>query len=431
MKKNFRAENCDEVLIFKVTPPLYLPFYNECIKNAYYFYKSFDFDPFDIWAYSTSGSPVILTEGLFIGFLNEKGGRFSFDGKNKLTVKVPKGQEVYFTEGENLISSWKEYNEIVRERFNEKNEYKPETFWSELEYCTWVEQKHFSAVNELPSPQDALSESFVYDYMKRVDALGLPKGKLTIDDGWDMKRDANGKRIYGDWEYNSGKFPHFERMVRDIIDDGFIPGLWVAPFTATATSKLITEHPGLLGHTWSFDPIAEKERGLHYIIDDDLLDDYYKKIFYPYIEMGFKKFKLDFSYGSKREMKKLLMRAYRIIKKKDKSVEVEAHIPDIFVSRYCDTVRINDILLDSAGEWRGATIEHYRVCKYSSEKILNLDHIGANNPCPCEEDFKAHTELLLSLNGGYPSVSLLPDNFSREFCEFYVNLVKNNTKHLH
>ena len=115
---------------------------------------------------------------------------------------------------------------------------------------------------------------------------------------------------------------------------------------------------------------------------------------------------------------------FRIIKKIDKNVEVEAHIPDIFVSRYCDTVRINDVSFDEAGKWREVTVEHYKVCKYSSHnKMLNLDHLGTNTPVPNEDNFLEHTGMLLKLDGGYPCVSLLPDLFGKKVIDKYVGMV--------
>ena len=79
--------------------------------------------------------------------------------------------------------------------------------------------------------------------------------------------------------------------------------------------------------------------------------------------MGFQKFKLDIAYGPKRDMKALLKMMYEIIKSIDPTVEVECHIPDIFVSRYCDTVRMNDVNFDEKGLWRGTAMEHHKVCR--------------------------------------------------------------------
>ena len=223
-----------------------------------------------------------------------------------------------------------------------------------------------------------------------------------------------------------------EQLVKDMANNGFQPGLWFAPFTFTTDCELAKKYPDLEGDTWN----KNSESGLNwtFIKPSPVLESYYTDIFSRYISMGFRKLKLDISYGKKCDMKALLKMMYGIIKKIDPTVEVEAHIPDIFVARYCDTVRINDVAFDDAGKWRGVTMEHYKVCKYSApNKILNLDHLGTNTPIPREEDFIEHTKMLLRLTGGYPCVSLLPDLFGQktidtfvgEVCEWHRNHFQN------
>lgn len=416
----------DETVTLGAVPPLYLPFYNEWGSNAYYFWKPFCFAPFGIWAGSTSGSPVVLGQGLFVGFMNETGGTYAYDGAGKLTVTVPAGQELYVAEGGDPFEAWADYNRIIlaRQEAETPGASRPQAFWSELEYCTWVDQKHEAGVMGEHVVQLGLSEKYVYDYMKRVRALGMPAGKLTIDDGWDYATAPDGRRIYGNWDVDRTRFPHFERMVHDMAEEGFKPGLWFVPFAMTPSCRLAEARPDLIGHTWSPNPAGEAVRQLHYIVDDDALETYYKNIFDTYINMGFRKFKLDMSYGCKRDMKPLMARIYRIIKDKDPTVEVETHMPDIFLARFGDTVRINDVVFDDAGRWRAVTAEHWRVCRYSSEKILNLDHIGTNTPDPREEDYVEHARLLLSLKGGYPCVSLLPDVFGGKTADWFAGAIR-------
>ena len=413
---------CDKAteMQFSVFPPLYLPFYNRWGANAYYRYDAFSLDPFNITCSSTSGSPVLLTPYGFFGFLNEAGGTFSYDGKGTLTVSCPAGQRLYYNESCNPYEEWLAYNAII---LAEREKSEPQAFWGELEYCTWVDQKRFAVEAGKSDMQACLNEEYVYNYMRRIDRLGLPHGKLTIDDGWDVMQDGSRGRVYGDWQINRVKFPHMERLVRDMICEGFVPGLWFAPFTLTPNSGIAKKHPELVGEVWQ----KRSELGIDwtFIKPSPALEDYYTDIFSRYIGMGFKKLKLDMSYGKKGDMKALLKMIYGIVKKIDPTVEVEAHIPDIFVSRYCDTVRINDVVFDDEGKWRGVTMEHYKVCRYSaSDKILNLDHLGTNTPIPREADFLEHTEMLLGLSGGYPSVSLLPDLYGGATADRFVAAVR-------
>lgn len=418
-------------MTFSVIPPLYLPFYNEWGRNAYYKYEAFDLDPFNLYSSSTSGSPVVLSGSGFFGFMNESGGSFRYDGNGRLTVFCAPGQSLYYSEDCNPYGEWERYNKAVLEEIRQAKgeEYKSERkehFWSQLEYCTWVDQKREAVQQGKKEMQACLNEDFVYKYMDRVGKMGLPKGKLTIDDGWDVRYAPDGRMVYGNWEIDRSKFPHMEKLVQDMKEEGFIPGLWFAPFTVTPNSKLVKQYPHLLGSTFSQNAEDEAVRRLMFLRPDPVLEKYYEDVFSRYIAMGFRKFKLDMSYGSKGEMKQLLAMMYRIIKEIEPAVEVEAHIPDIFVSRYCDTVRINDVNFDEQGQWRAVTREHYKVCRYSSpDKILNLDHLGTNTPIPKEEEYLEHTQMLLQLEGGYPCVSLLPDLFGQKAIDRYTGLVQD------
>ena len=75
-------------ITFRINPPVFIPFYNEWGKNAYHTMKPFSYNPFTINASSTSGSPVLISENKFFGFLNDRGGEFSFNGSNALTVTL-------------------------------------------------------------------------------------------------------------------------------------------------------------------------------------------------------------------------------------------------------------------------------------------------------------------------------------------------------
>lgn len=411
----------DTVLDFKIMLPAFLPFYNQGNVNVYYKYEAFDLDPFNINASSTSGSPVVVTPNAFFGFLDDKyDGRFAHDGRGNLRVTVPAGQSLYYCESCDPYAEWGKYNEII---LADMPEQKNEDFWSGIEYCTWNEQKRWQKEKGLESTQAPLDEALIYSYMDRIESLGLPKGKLTIDDGWDVELNEKGQRIFGNYIPNGEKFPDMEGLCRDMISRGFVPGLWLCPFVITDDCDIANAHPEVVGRNYHADPNFPLR--WKYLLDSDILEDYFYGIFKKYIDMGFGKFKLDIAYGCKRDMKALLKRMYRIIKAIDPKVEVECHIPDIFVSEYCDTVRLNDVNLDPEGKWRGLTQEHYKVCRYSSpHKILNLDHLGTNTPVPEAKYFLEHSHMILALDGGYPCVSLLPDCYSEEVQSEFVEAVK-------
>lgn len=410
-----------KVYSFKVTPPLYLPFYNKWSKNVYWQYKGFDLDPFTLRAESTSGSPVLIAEDKFFGFLNTQGGRFAYDGAGTLTITVPEGQELFYKEGCNPYSVWQEYNDMVIA--NQEKSQKQE-FWDQVEYCTWVEQKKQAKLST-GAIRDILNEGFVLDYIQRVKALDLPKGKLTIDDGWAKNKDDHGETVLGDWEIDEQKFPDMQRMVNSIKEEGFVPGIWLAPTLLTTNSKVALEHPDWVGE--DFNTAAENKdmAVLKFLLPKEGVRKYYADMVRPLIDMGFKKLKIDMTYGNKGDMISLLKMFYEEVKKQKEEVEVEIHIADIFASAYADSIRINDVLFDKDEEWRGVTYEHYKVCKYSSpHKLINVDHIGTNTDLPSAHDFLEHWKLLKTLEG-YKVISLLPDYFQPDICKRIVSEMRD------
>lgn len=195
--------------------------------------------------------------------------------------------------------------------------------------------------------------------------------------------------------------------------EGFIPGLWFAPYTITENCGLAKKHPRVVGKFWPGDSELPTSRALRFIRPEDepLLESYYRGIFEPYVDMGLMKFKMDMSYGNKDQMQTLARIMHKVIKELNPAIEIEGHIADIFVSRYYDTVRLNDVNFENPN-WRAITTEHYKVCRLSSpDKILNFDHVGTNTPCPSEENYLMHAKMICRMRGGYPCMSLLPDVF--------------------
>lgn len=405
----------DEKLNFRVDPPLFLPFYNVWGENAYYTGNPFSYNPFTLNASSTSGSPVVLSGIGFFGFLNNVGGNFEFDGSRFLTVTLKKGAKLYVNEYCNPFEEWKKYSAHFAD--NKKNC----EFWADLEYCTWVEQAKQSALSNCLHP-DVLNEKFVYNYLERVKKMSLPRGKFTIDDGWSVGSERGANYSLGNWEVDRKKFPNFEKMISDIKGEGFTPGLWFTPFTFTRDCKLAKEHPELIGT-----PYAADKNWYNIIPNEEILTDYYKNIFEYYINAGIEKFKLDISYGPKNEMIELLRIMSGVIKSINPSAEVETHIPDIFATRYADTVRINDASFDDDGNWRRVVSGHYVVCKNSSpDRILNLDHIGTNALLCTAENYLEHLDILMEYSkesGGFPVISYLPDIFSDEVVQTVVQKI--------
>ncbi len=393
---------------FFVLPPIFTPYYNIWGKNAYWQSAAFCHDPFGLDATSTSGSPVAIAGSKLFAFMNRCGGTFAFDGKTTLTVTLEPGQQLLVDECCDPWEKLQDYNRIILA----DAPYEPQPFWSDLEYCTWVEQTRTGKLAGCDN-YAIFNEEFVYDYLRRVNRLGLPgRGKFTIDDGWAVLHNEKGQYLVGDWDVDRQRFPHFERMIQDIAAEGFAPGLWFAAFHLSPDSRFGKAHPELL----STADFGANRNYIRYTPElEPLLHDYYRQIFAPYVQMGIKKLKLDIAYSRKDEMIDLYRIIREEVKKLDPTVELESHIPDVFAARYADTVRMNDISIYPADPWQYAVAGHFQVCHYCSDRILNLDHLGGNNPQVNAGLFLDHCDMLLAYSRqhkSYPVVSLLPDLYA-------------------
>ena len=126
-------------------------------------------------------------------------------------------------------------------------------------------------------------------------SLFKPGDLFQIDDGWEPK--------VGDWlETDPAKFPHGLRGLADAAHaDGFLAGLWLAPFVCEKESALYRDHPDWLlqvnGAPWCCGGGWSSSYALD--IDNPAVQDYLKRVFDRVLnEWGFDLVKLDFLYGA-------------------------------------------------------------------------------------------------------------------------------------
>lgn len=76
--------------------------------------------------------------------------------------------------------------------------------------------------------------------MQAIGSLGVPANLIQIDDGY--------QRMTGDWlTWDERKFPlGLPRLLHEIVEAGYTPGIWLAPFLAHQDSRLVAEHPDWL-----------------------------------------------------------------------------------------------------------------------------------------------------------------------------------------
>lgn len=98
-------------------------------------------------------------------------------------------------------------------------------------WCSWY--SYFSDVSE----QAVLENVSALRTLRR----SIPLEVVQIDDGY--------QAAVGDWLDSNAKFPHgMAHLAARIRDAGYRPGLWLAPFTVAANSRLAQEHPDWLVH---------------------------------------------------------------------------------------------------------------------------------------------------------------------------------------
>ena len=155
---------------------------------------------------------------------------------------------------------------------------------------------HYANINENLIREDLKNLTTTDNIIK----LGNYSSKIfQIDDGWEQ--------ALGDWDLNSERFPDsFSNITKDIEAQGFIPGLWIAPFIIDSRSKTATAHSDWLLRDENgnlvpagYNPLWGK-KGTFYCLDlscDEViahLDSILDKIINQW---GFRYIKLDFLYA--------------------------------------------------------------------------------------------------------------------------------------
>ena len=140
-----------------------------------------------------------------------------------------------------------------------------------------------------------IDESSILEDLQGCKTLFRQGDLFQIDDGWEPK--------VGDWlKADPAKFPQGLRPIADAAhENGFLAGLWLAPFVCEKESALYREHldwllqvngqPWCCGCNWSSFYALD--------IDNPAVQDYLKTVFDRVLnDWGFDLVKLDFLYGA-------------------------------------------------------------------------------------------------------------------------------------
>lgn len=101
-------------------------------------------------------------------------------------------------------------NHFPFKQTRQENKTLPREFFKTAQFNTWVEYTY--------NP----TQEGVLKYAHAVIDNGFDPGILIIDEGWHTR--------YGQWKFDSFKFPNPKAMVKELHDLGFIVMLWVTPF---------------------------------------------------------------------------------------------------------------------------------------------------------------------------------------------------------
>ncbi|MGQ9856456.1 MAG: glycoside hydrolase family 36 protein [Fervidobacterium sp.] len=129
--------------------------------------------------------------------------------------------------------------------------------------------------------------------LRRSKELGLNYEVFQIDDAWE--------KDIGDWEPNE-KFPSLEKIANDITSYGYVPGIWLAPFSISETSQIFKFHPDWLVKDNNGNPVVAYENWNKKIYALDTthpeVTKWLSELFKNLKKSGFNYFKIDFLFAA-------------------------------------------------------------------------------------------------------------------------------------
>lgn len=143
-----------------------------------------------------------------------------------------------------------------------------------------------------------ITEDIILKNLESVAGSGLPFHYFLIDDGW--------QTAAGDWRSTKPEFPGGMRQIaQKIREKGLEPGLWLAPFVASAQSQLAKRNPEWLLKTPNGKPLRVGWNahwgGWFYALDfyHPAVQDYLSGVFHIVLDQwGYGLVKLDFLFAA-------------------------------------------------------------------------------------------------------------------------------------
>jgi len=150
-------------------------------------------------------------------------------------------------------------------------------------YTSWY--NHYQDINE----------KVIYNDLEALNNFPVKMDIFQIDDGF--------QTAVGDWlSIDANKFPNGMKPVADKIkEDGFVSGIWLAPFVCEKTSLIYKNHPDWILKKDGEFVAAGCNWSTQYALDiyNEEVREYLRKVFDTVInDWGFKMLKLDFLYAA-------------------------------------------------------------------------------------------------------------------------------------
>ena len=260
-----------------------------------------------------------LVLGQFVTYLRWENFYLVFASVGNVTGVLPPVQFI-FNRKENTVSieicdkgnSWKKDDITARIEIFTADSY----FDCKDKLASIFGNDHFKSVSFLGSKPAGweswynhytdINEKLIYDDLKNLtQSKNIVNNEFNtskifqIDDGWE--------KALGDWQIREDRFPEgFNKITAEIEAQGFIPGLWIAPFIIDSRSVTATQHPDWLLRDENgklvpagYNPLWGKN-GTFYCLDlsrDEVIAHLLSIMDTVINKWGFRYIKLDFLYA--------------------------------------------------------------------------------------------------------------------------------------
>ena len=227
----------------------------------------------------SAGFHVKTCEGLFGTYTAFSGG-FNLEGTASEELILP---SLYIEESAGLARSLRSCAGRIAEAMHARHTQPPAFFWS-----SWYHA------------YETMDQATLEETLSGIRAEGVPFQYIELDAGYTAH--------IGDWLTPNQRWPGgLEKAAATILNAGFRPGIWVAPFIVGDRSKLYGEHPDWVLHGLDGKPVVQLRSYTepkiwgnsdcdYFVLDTSHPDAlrYVENVFQTLKSWGFSLFKTDF-----------------------------------------------------------------------------------------------------------------------------------------